>query len=67
MATDTTWYRFTAATGEPIGYSSEEIVPTPDGGRDVIDTQQVIEVMDVPRDARAPRRHGSRLPGAVRT
>jgi hypothetical protein len=44
----TTWYRFTAATGEQIGYSSEEIVTRPDG-RDVVDTQHLD--MDVPSDA----------------
>jgi hypothetical protein len=43
-----TWYRLTAATGEQIGYSSEEIVPRPDG-RDVVDTQHID--MDIPRDA----------------
>ncbi|HXC56843.1 MAG TPA: transglutaminase domain-containing protein [Rhizomicrobium sp.] len=57
----TTWYRFTAASGEQIGYSSEEIVIRPDG-RDVIDTQQID--IDVPSDV-LPRAPWFTLPDAT--
>jgi hypothetical protein len=58
------WYRITIADGGAIGYASERIAATADGGRDIVD-EQVIEVL-APGD-RAPSAGLFSLPGAVRT
>ncbi|HEX4301494.1 MAG TPA: transglutaminase domain-containing protein [Rhizomicrobium sp.] len=61
---NTVWYRITIAGGATIGYSSESIVPTPDGGRDIVDTQRIQVV--APNDRSASAELFS-LPGRIDT